>query len=194
MRLRLILTGVIAGVLGLASCGNGSSVPPQEMEGTWKGEATEMTNPDMSCTPTLTFNRVADTRGGRIDIDAVFTISRKVEQAPKDSVTATISGTAKASGTWVIEDGDDMKLILTLSDTKVEVDTASLNLTYSHPEKDTNHSALISRQSIAETISEAVKPMVTEKIQSITEFDDVSVADNIMTLEIDHNMITFTKQ
>lgn len=212
--MKLIMAGIVAGVLCLTSCGNGNSVSPQELAGTWKGETTTMpqqgnatgeaenTSSDvMSCTPTLTFSRADDTRGGKIFIIADFTVTKEIESSfLKDLVNATVSGTAKASGTWIIEDGDDVKLILESSETKVDVDTASLTLAYTHPlkdnkdSKDAADSLSMIRQNIAMDITGSLIPTVTDRIQSITKFEDVSVADNIMTLEIGNNMITFTKQ
>lgn len=194
MKMKLIMAGMAASMIGLASCGNSNSISPQQLAGTWKGETTKMTEPDMSCTPILTFDRTADTRGGRLDIGADFTITKELgESATKDLATATINGKASASGTWVIEDGD-VKLILNPADTRVDIDTASLTLSYAHPSKHTTDSLSLTRHMIATNIAETMRPIVTAKIQKITEFDDVSVADNIMTLEIGNNMITFTKQ
>lgn len=214
MKNKLIMAGIVAGTLCFTSCGNGNSVSPQELAGAWKGETTTMhqqgnvtdeaenTSSDViSCTPTFTFSRADDTRGGKIFITADFTVTKEVESPLlKDQVNVTVSGTAKASGTWIIEDGDDVKLILESSETKVDVDTASLILTYTHPLKDSKDpkaaadSLSMIRQNIATDISGSIIPIVTDRIQSITRFDDVSVADNIMTLEIGNNMITFTKQ
>lgn len=208
MKMKLIMAGIVAGVLCFTSCGSGNSLSPQELTGTWKGATTTMprqvndtdntentSSNEMSCTPTLTFSRADDTRGGKIFITADFTVTKEIESSSlKDQVNATVSGTAKASGTWIIENGDDVKLILDASETKVDVDTASLTMAYAHPTKDTRDSLSVIRQNIATDIAGCVIPTVTKRIQSITKFDDISVADNIMTLEIGNTMITFTKQ
>lgn len=193
--MKLIMAGVVGCGIGLASCGGGNSVNPQQLAGTWKGESSMTAEPDLDSTPTLTFGRAADTRGGKIEIAADFTFTKEVDPgSSKKPVTATINGKATASGTWVIEEGDDVSLILNPAETKVDVDTASLTMAYANQAKDTKDSLCIIRQMVATDVAETVIPMMTAKIQDLTRFTDVSVADNIMTLEIDQKMITFTKQ
>lgn len=202
-------------VLALTSCNGGSSLSTQQLTGTWKGQTTTMpqskkeskqkggkdARPDsndkteMSWTPTLNFIRADGTKGGRLEISSDYTFTQGVESVTsKVPVNASIEGSVTASGTWIVEDGDDIKVMIDASKTKVDVDTASLTLNYANVTDAPKDSLELMRERVMTNIADVVKPIVAQKIQTLREFEDVSVTDNIMTLEINDNMITFTKQ
>ncbi|MDE6654969.1 MAG: hypothetical protein K2K37_11360, partial [Muribaculaceae bacterium] len=183
----------------------------QELIGTWKGETTEMpqtvqskkqknstSDPDkiqLNCTPTLKFSRTDGTRGGIIDISSDYTVTQEVASLEsKIPVNATVGGTMTATGTWIIDHEDEVKLMLDPTKTKVDVDTTSLSLSYARLTDTSKDSLEVMRQRLLPNVSETVEAMVKQKISNLKELDDVTVTDNIMTLEIENCMLTFTKQ
>lgn len=150
---------------------------------------------DMSCTPTLTFVRANGINGGTINISAIYTVSKGVEStATATPVKATVSGNINASGTWTVKDGDEVILVLDPSKTVVDVDTASLALSYARLTDAPQDSLNSIKERVASNIADIIKPMLAGKIQKMHKFDDVKVTGNTMTLEAGHNRISFTKQ
>lgn len=211
MKSRLLTAAAFAGILAFTSCNSGDSLSIQEIIGTWKGETAEMSQKDkavkhkeitsdvdevqFNCTPTLKFSRTDGTRGGMIDISAYYSVTQGVTSLEgKIPVNATIDGTLSATGTWIIDDEDDIKLMLDPSKTKVDVDTASLTLSFARLTDTSVDSLKIMRQRVQPNLPETVGSLVKHKIKSLKEFEDVTITDNIMTLEVGKNMLTFTKQ
>lgn len=211
MKGRLITAAVFSGILSLTSCNGSDSLTIQEIIGTWKGVTAEMaqTNKGMkhketasavdeiqfNCTPIIKFSRTDGTRGGIIDISADYSVTQGVATLEgRIPVNATIDGTLSATGTWIVDDEDDIKLMLDPSKTKVDVDTASLSLAYARLTDASDDSLKAMRQRVLPNVSEIVGSMVKHKINGLKEFEDVTVTDNIMTLEVGKNMLTFTKQ
>lgn len=211
MKMNFLIGGTIAAIFSLTSCNGGGTLSTSQLSGEWKGEETTMStkenidrekdsgnatdNAVINITPTLKFHMDGDTKGGRFDIAADFTITHTAEPVRiKTPVTATINGYTTASGTWIIEDGDDVKVMVNPSETKVDIDTASLALSFPHNTKEQRDSISSLRNQIASNIFVFTETMMSQKINNLEKFEDVTVTDNIMTLEIWDNMITFTKQ
>lgn len=211
MKSRILSAAFFSGLLIFTSCNSSNSLSIQEIIGTWKGETTEMSLPEkakkhkdttsnsdkiqLSYTPTLKFTRTDGTRGGIIDISANYTVTQGVASLEgKIPVNATVGGTLTATGTWIIDHEDDVKLMLDQTKTKVDVDTASLSLAYARLTDTSKDSLKMMRQRVLPNVSETVEATVKQEISSLKGFEDVTVTDNIMTLEIGKNMLTFTKQ
>ncbi len=211
MKTQNLIIGTVVLISGLTSCNGGQTLSTSQLSGEWKGSETTMTidgNNDMaggrrvdvddeeiSFTPVLKFGVNGDTKGGRIDIATNFSISHTITPIGKKiPVTASIGGTSTASGIWIIEDGDDIKLIIDASKTKVDIDTASLTLSYPHITKEQQDSISALRQLIASESTGIAETMMYKKINGIDKFEDVTVTDNIMTLRMMNNLITFSKQ
>ena len=149
----------------------------------------------MSCTPTFTFVRTDGTNGGTVDISADYTLSRGVESAAVAvPVAATVNGTITASGTWMAEDGDEVRLTLDPTKTVVDVDTASMTLNYAQVTDAPRDSLASIRNNVALNIADVVKPMLAAKVQKMRKLDDVKITGNTMILEAGHNKVSFTKQ
>lgn len=217
MKSKLMMTAAVAVVmgLGLASCAGEDAKLAGELAGTWKGETVSMkkeakdkTDKDgkrdergrrdevqMSCTPTFTFVRTDGTNGGTVDISAGYTLTRGVESAAVAvPVAATVNGTITASGTWMAEDGDEVRLTLDPTKTVVDVDTASMTLNYAQVTDAPRDSLASIRNNVAVNIADVVKPMLAAKVQKMRKLDDVKITGNTMTLEAGHNKVSFTKQ
>lgn len=150
---------------------------------------------DMTCTPTLTFVRTDGTNGGAIKIVADYTVTKGVESVTTDiPVKATVNGKVSASGTWTVKEGDEIIVNFDPSKTIVNVDTASLALSYAWLTDAPVDSLNTIKQRVAPNIPDVIKPMLAGKIQKLRKFDDVKITGNAMTLEMGHNKITFTKQ
>ncbi len=152
-------------------------------------------NTVINFTPTIKFDISGDTKGGRFDFSTNFTISLTSEPLGTEiPITSTINGSSTASGTWIIADENEIKLIINPSKTSVDVDTASFALSFPHVTKKLQDSISIQRIRIASEMLELAETTMSGEINNLEDFKDVTVSDNIMTLEIWENMITFTKQ
>lgn len=220
MKIKLLMAAALAVVIGLTSCDGSDAKLAGELAGTWKGNATEMfkgkkekpdkegkhkdgdrakdergEGGDMTCAPTLMFARTDGTNGGTISISADYTVARGVESVVTATpVRATVNGTLKAEGTWTVKDGDEIVVNLDPSKTVVDVDTASLALSYAKLTDAPKDSLAIIKERVAANVADAVKPMLAGKVQKMRKFDDVKITGNTMTLEAGHNKMTFTKQ
>ncbi len=149
----------------------------------------------MTCTPTLTFVRTDGTNGGTINIAADYTFTKGVESVTTGiPVKASVNGNVSASGTWTVKDGDEIIVNLDPSKTIVNVDIASLTLSYARLTDAPADSLNTIKQRVADNIPDVIKPMLAGKIQKLRKFDDVKINGNAMTLEAGHNKMTFTKQ
>lgn len=149
----------------------------------------------MTCTPTFTFVRTEGTNGGTIDISADYTIIKGVESiAVTSPVNATVNGNVKASGTWTVKDGDEVLLTLDPAKTVVNVDTASVALSYARLTDAPQDSLAAIKARVVPNVENVIKPMLTAKIQKMRKLDDVKIVGSTMTLEAGHAKITFTKQ
>ena len=210
MKSKLMMTAAVAVVmgLGLASCAGEDAKLAGELAGTWKGQSVSMKKCskdkadrkcdgacDLNCTPTFTFVRTEGTKGGTVDITAEYTLSRNVETTTVATpVRATVRGTVTASGNWLAEDGDDVRLTLDPAKTVVDVDTASMNLSYAQITDAPQDSLASIRAKVASNIADVVKPMLAARVQKMHKLDDVKIIGNTMTLEAGHNKASFTKQ
>lgn len=150
---------------------------------------------EMTCTPTFTFVRTDGINGGSINIAADYTVTKGVESVTTViPVKATVNGNVIASGTWTVKDGDEIIVNLDSSKTIVNVDTASLVLSYAILTDAPQDSLDIIKERVAANIPDAIKPMLAGKVQKMRKFDDVKITGNTMTLEAGHNKMTFTKQ
>lgn len=76
----------------------------------------------------------------------------------------------------------------------MNVDTASLALSYARLTDTPVDSLNTIKQRVAANIPDVIKPMLAGEIQKLRKFDDVKITGNAMTLEAGHNKLTFTKQ
>lgn len=217
MKTKLLMAVALATALGLASCTSEDAKLAGELAGTWKGSTTEMMKgkkdkddkhkdgecnkpgrPDccnMTCTPTLTFDRTSGTNGGALTISADYTITRGVEStATATPVKATVNGTVNAAGTWIVKDGDEVLVTLDPTKTVVDIDPASLVLSYAGLTDAPQDSLATIKERVASNISDVIKPMIAGKVQKMHKFDDVKVIGNTLTLEAGHSKLTLTKQ
>lgn len=223
MKIKILMAAALCAALGFSSCDGGDSKLAGELVGSWKGNTAEMIKskkekPDkkkkddrekggdrdrkdyvdreeMTCTPTFTFVRTDGTNGGTLNISADYTVTKGVESImTKLPINAIIDGNVKASGTWTVKDGDEIIVNLDPSKTVVEVDTASLVLSYARLTDAPQDSLNAIKDRVAANISNAVKPMLTGRVKKIRKFDDVKVVGNTMKLEAGHNKLSFTKQ
>lgn len=150
---------------------------------------------EIICTPTFTFERTAVTNGGIINITADYTVTKGVESVTSGiPVKATVNANVSASGTWTVNDGDEIIVNLDPSKTIVNVDTASLALRYASLTDAPVDSLDIIKDRVSANIPDAIRPMLAGKIQKIRKFDDVKITGTTMTLEAWHNKMTFVKK
>lgn len=220
MKIKFVMAAALCAVLGLSSCNGGDSKLAGELVGSWKGSTVEMRKDkkeksdkkdrekdkdhgrsdrmdreEMICTPVLSFVRTSGTNGGTLNISASYTVSKDVEStATSVPVKATVNGNVNATGTWTVKDGDEIMINIDPSKTVVEVDTASLALSYARLTDAPQDSLNAIKGRVASNITDVVKPMLTGKVQKMRKFDDVKITGNAMTLEAGHNKLSFTKQ
>lgn len=220
MKIKLVMVAALSAMVGLTACDGGDSKLAGELVGTWKGNASEMMSSkkdkpekddkhkgdernkpahfdtqEMTCTPTFTFVRTDGTNGGTINIAADYILAKGVETlATNIPVKATVKGNVSASGTWTVKDGDEIIVNLDPSKTIVDVDTASLALSYARLTDASVDSLNTIKGRVAANITDVIKPMLTGRMQKMHKFDDVKITGNTMTLEAGHNKIIFMKQ
>lgn len=149
---------------------------------------------EMTCTPILTFVRTDGTKGGTIDVSADYVITKGVESmAVTTPVTATVAGNVKASGTWTVKDGDEVVLTIDPAKTVVNVDTASVAISYACLTDAPQDSLAAIKARVVPNIENVIKPMITARVQKMRKLDDVKITGNTMTLEAGHNKMTFTR-
>ncbi len=93
-----------------------------------------------------------------------------------------------------MKDHDEVVVNLDPSKTTVNVDTASLSLSYANLTDAPQDSLNTIKDRVAANISDVIKPMLAGRTQKIHEFDDVKIKGNTMYLEVDHRKMIFTKQ
>lgn len=220
MKTKSMMVAAISAALCLSSCNGKDSKLAGELEGTWKGSTTcmmkdkkEKSDKDrrhgdgdrdkpghsdgngMTCTPTLTFVKTDGINGGTLDISADYTVSKDVESAATTTpVMASVNGSVKASGTWTVKDGDEVIITIDPSKTVVDVDTASMALSYARLTDAPQDSLNMMKGRVASNIAEIIKPMIAGRVQKMRKLDDVRITGNTMTLEAGHNRITFSRQ
>ncbi|MDE6467623.1 MAG: hypothetical protein K2L28_01850, partial [Muribaculaceae bacterium] len=146
-------------------------------------------------TPSLTFDRTSGTNGGALTISADYTITRGVEStATATPVKATVNGTVNAAGTWIVKDGDEVLVTLDPTKTVVDIDPASLVLSYAGLTDAPQDSLATVKERVASNITDVIKPMIAGKVQKMHKFDDVKVIGNTLTLEAGHSKLSLTKQ
>ena len=160
-----------------------------------RGNANRHDDGELTCTPTFTFVRTDGTNGGIIDISADYTVTKGVDSMTHTTpVKATVNGNLTASGTWTVKDGDEVIVNLDPSKTVVNVDTASLTLSYARLTDAPLDSLDTIKGRVAGNIAEVLRPMLTGRIQKMRKFDDVRITGNTMTLEAGHSKMIFTKK
>lgn len=220
MKTKLVMVAVLSTMVGLSACDGGDSKLAGELVGTWKGNASEIMSgkkdktekddkhkgdernkpahfdtQEMTCTPTFTFVRTDGTNGGIINIAADYILAKGVETlATNIPVKATVKGNVSASGTWTVKDGDEIIVNLDPSKTIVDVDTASLALSYARLTDAPQDSLNTIKGRVAANITDVIKLMLSGRMQKMHKFDDVKITGNTMTLEAGHNKMAFTKQ
>lgn len=208
MKTRLLFGAAIVAAFAFSGCTNEEAKLAGDIAGTWKGETMSMAKmhkdkkhnhakecPEMSCTPTITFERATGTNGGDVTINGDFTMSRGVDSADAAApVKATVNGTVKATGTWSVKDGDEIDVTLNPATVEISVDTASLSLSYASLTDAPVDALDAMKANIAANISDVLKPMLAKRIASIHEFDDVKVTGNNMVMEIHDRKVNFTKE
>ena len=117
-----------------------------------------------------------------------------ISLAATTPVKASVNGNVNATGTWTVEDGDEIIVNLDPSKTVVNVDTTSTALSYAVLTDASPDSLDIIKARVAANIPDVIKPMIAGKVQKMRKFDDVKIKGNTMTLEAGHNKMTFTKQ
>ena len=212
MKTQLVLAGLAMAAFGLVATSCSESKLANDLNGSWKGQTMSMTGkkkgnkegkmdrtsrPDMgemTCTPTFTFVKTDGTNGGTLDIAGDFTITKEVETiATQTPVNATVSGNVTASGTWMVKDDDEVKIILNPESTVVNVDTASINLSYTTLTDAPKDDLAAIKAKIAENASDVITPMITKHIQRLNELDDVKINGDMMQAEINHTKAMFNK-
>ncbi len=191
-----LLIGMAVGLLAMTSCDEASRLAGK-VEGTWKGEPTEILpaeneaamtamNAQLQCTPTITFTRAANTPGGNIALEGVFTLTHDITASSGLSAThATVSGTLKAYGSWNAKDDDEISVTFDRSKTQVEIIPSSLQVAYLGMATDSvapSQDEL--KASIAPNIQATAQAIIATRLASVNEFDDVQLRDNILTFEV----------
>lgn len=204
MKIQFLMATALAAVLGLSSCGKDAKLA-DDLAGTWKSAPTAMMPDDddhhgretgeMLCTPTFTFERTDIKNGGTINISADYTVTKNVTAtATPVPVKATASGTISATGTWRVEDGDEVKLAIDASKTVVNVDTSTVTLSYAQVTDASVDSLAAMKPNVASAIADILTPMLTAKVNRLHEFDDVKITGDNLTLEVADNRLTLTRQ
>ena len=223
MKIKFLMAAALCAALGLSSCDGGDSKLAGELVGSWKGNITEIMKSkkekydkkkkddrekggdrdrkdrvdreEMTMTPILSFVRTSGTNGGILNISADYTVTKGVESITTNlPINAIVDGNIKASGTWTVKDGDEIIVNLDPSKTVVEVDTASLTLSYARLTDAPQDSLNAIKSRVASNISDVIKPMLAGKVQKMRKLDDVKILGSSMTLEAGHNKLTFIKQ
>lgn len=223
MKIKFLMAAALCAALGLSSCDGGDSKLAGELVGSWKGNTTEIMKSkkekydkkkkddrekggdrdrkdrvdreEMTMTPILSFVRTSGTNGGTLNISADYTVTKGVESITTNlPINAIVDGNIKASGTWTVKDGDEIIVNLDPSKTVVEVDTASLTLSYARLTDAPQDSLNAIKSRVASNISDVIKPMLAGKVQKMRKLDDVKILGSSMTLEAGHNKLTFIKQ
>lgn len=126
---RLSMIALVAALAALSGCETPGRLS-RRVEGQWSGvpmNFDKKTMIDGEFTPTFRFERIDGVRnGGNFTMTAMVNVTMPVD-APIDSlgttpVSASASGLATVSGTWVADDTDDLDLIYDLTTLVVNMD------------------------------------------------------------------------
>lgn len=223
MKIKFLMAAALCAALGLSSCDGGDSKLAVELVGSWKGNTTEIMKrkkeksdkkkkddrekggdrdrnnrvdtEELTLIPILSFVKTDGTNGGTLNISADYTVTKGVESiTTKLPINAIVDGNVKASGTWSVKDGDEIIVNLDPTKTVVEVDTASLTLSYARLTDAPQDSLNAIKSRVASNISDVIKPMLAGKVQKMHKLDDVKILGSSMTLEAGHHKLSFIKQ
>lgn len=223
MKIKFLMAAALCAALGFSSCDGGDSKLAGELVGSWKGNTTQVMKnkkeksekkkkddrekggdrdrnnrvdtEELTLTPILSFVRTDGTNGGTLNISADYTVTKGVESITTNlPINAIVDGNVKASGTWSVKDGDEIIVNLDLTKTVVEVDTASLTLSYARLTDAPQDSLNAIKSRVASNISDVIKPMLAGKVQKMRKLDDVKILGSSMTLEAGHHKLSFIKQ
>lgn len=213
MKAKLFLGMAAAALLALTACDNSSKLA-DNVVGTWVGTPTQMTKPhkegkghkddgakpdkamaQVTCTPILTFTKTDGTNGGDITIEGNYTIDQQLQSAALAvPLKATISGAAKAQGTWKATDDDDIEVTIDSSLTEVAMDTASVNVQFAQLTDIPADQLIPIKEMISENVASTATDIIKARIAKVKKLDDVKIVDNTLKLELGHTDLTLTKQ
>lgn len=179
--LTLSAIALLSALAGITSCKSDKSTAAQ-VAGEWCGTPVRMdrnTVDDGTFTPVFSFQLDKGARGGAVTLSAQLSVTMPVN-APVDSlgasvVSATAAGQAVATGTWRVDDGDEVKLIFNPSTLKVTFDpdvqfeVADVFTNYDVPEGATVPNAV--KRAFVDRMTRGMQKALTE----LDELDDIHI-------------------
>lgn len=200
-------------VVSLSSCNDKSLAA--KTDGTWEATAKTMNCPrhhddhdmasqtehrdqcasEITCAPTITFTRNSGTDGGAVDFEGKYTISRDFTTGDSLQLKATVSGTAKASGSYNVVDEDDIRLDLQPASTDISVDASTLTINYATLTVRPAGELDTIRALIAPQMESFARTVLQRRIASLDKIEDVKMlTDSTFKAEIHDVDFIFTKK
>lgn len=193
----VMICAAAAAGLTLSSCESASRLA-KELDGSWSGAPVKLSD-DMSGIVTgidnFVFTREGD-RDGNIEIATMISFD---ETLPADSMivqplSVTIAGIARAQGSWVATDDDEVSVTVDPESITVEIDPQGVTLNTSLL---TGADAVLP-DSIAPALAQAARRRilrdVTTRYYSLSHLDDVKVKDNRLIFEIGREHYIMSRQ
>ncbi len=182
----------------LAACTACSGGPA--IDGAWTSAPTRIDNElpiasEASDVLTLVFDAPKGAKSGAVTITSEITANQPVEAGTIDSFDepyeVSVSATATITGTWSLEDRDDIVIFLDRNTLEVNVDpdgvAYSQNLIDGMQQPQVDSLTAVT----AERWRSAIRSAATARFISLDKLDDVKVKDNILSCEVGKRDLTF---
>lgn len=180
---------IILAMATFIGCTTASDVA-EKVSGQWSGTTQRFekkTMIDGSFTPVFRFDRAEGQNAGAVQLTSMVSVTMLVD-APVDStgtstVSATASGMATVSGTWRIDDVDEIKLSFDMSTLVIDVDPdvnfelASVWTSYDTPEE------RIVPAAVYKAFEAQMREGMTASLRALDEIDHIKYKDGMMTCE-----------
>lgn len=189
----------VVALAGFTSCHSADKLA-QEVEGDWSGTPIRFAKKTMvngEFTPTLSFVRNGEAKGGDVTITAMLSVTLPVN-APIDSlgttaVSATAAGIATVRGTWEVRDDDDIRLNLDKSTLVIDVDpSVEFELTDIWSSSDVPAERKAS-DAVLKAFEKEMSKGMEWALRELDEVEDVKIKDNLMTCELADSHQTLNK-
>lgn len=178
---------IIVAVAAFIGCTTASDMARQ-VAGQWSGTTQQFekkTMIDGSFTPTFRFDRVEGQNGGAMTMTAMVSVTMPVD-APVDSegttaVSATASGLATVSGTWNIDDVDEIEITYDMSTLVIDVDR---DVTFEWANVWTSTDQPTERtvpEAAYKAFEKQMREGMTASLKKLDELDHIKCEDGMMT-------------
>lgn len=194
----ILLTAACGLAIAFTSCDSREKLS-ENLQGIWAGTPEQVTDTGAAkatMTRLMEFTKTGDAGAGNVTLTAYITVEDTMAQS--DSIVApltiTASGTASITGVYQAKDDDEILLNLDASSLTVNIDPEAVQLNY-NVLTTSGTSQLVSLKPAAAVLA---NQQITRAAQSaffnLREIEDIKFHDQLMTCEMSHRDMTFSRQ